>query len=313
MDVYQDVISSFYILLDAPSRSDFGVSLWVSFKGMDPLAVAVILMSSYAIYCFTGTTLTGDCSYVDRLWSIVPVVYSWTFALHPSDIGRKDRSRPVLIACLVTAWGVRLTYNFWRRGGYSGEEDYRWVEVRKIVPRVCFPLFNFFIISWFQHALLMAITVPAYLARRQASALNWLDGVAVISFCFFLALETMADQQQWTFQNEKYLRRREGRPLDGDFGRGFRTSGLFRYSRHPNFFAEQSIWGCIYLFSVAATGSWLNWSIAGWLVLMLLFQGSTRLTEGLSSAKYPLYVDYQRVTSRFIPLPPSGEVPHKQH
>jgi steroid 5-alpha reductase family enzyme len=62
-----------------------------------------------------------------------------------------------------------------------------------------------------------------------------------------------------------------GKPLKPEFKKGFITSGLFSRSRHPNYFAEQAIWASLYVFSVAATGRFINWSSIGSLLLMLLF------------------------------------------
>jgi steroid 5-alpha reductase family enzyme len=111
----------------------------------------------------------------------------------------------------------------------------------------------------------------------------------------------VADQQQWEFQTEKHRRRAAGEPLDGDYALGFRTSGLFGLARHPNFAAEQAIWCALYLFSVAATGRWVNWSAIGALLLLLLFQGSSDFTEKISMGKYPAYEDYRRRVPRFLP------------
>jgi len=96
--------------------------------------------------------------------------------------------------------------------------------------------------------------------------------------------------------------------LTGDLKRGFLSHGVFRYSRHPNFFGEMGIWWFVYLFSVAATYpihiQWINPTIIGTVLLTLLFQGSTPLTEYLSSSKYPAYKQYQKTTSRLIPFFP---------
>jgi steroid 5-alpha reductase family enzyme len=108
----------------------------------------------------------------------------------------------------------------------------------------------------------------------------------------------VADQQQWRFQESKRAAREAKRPHAN-----FLTSGLFRYSRHPNFFAEQALWWCFYLFSVAATGEWLNVTIVGPTLLTLLFHGSTNFTESISLSKYPEYADYQRRVSRLVPWP----------
>jgi steroid 5-alpha reductase family enzyme len=71
--------------------------------------------------------------------------------------------------------------------------------------------------------------------------------------------------------------------------------------RHPNYFAEQAIWVVFYLFSVAATGEWLNWTIVGAVLLVILFKGSSDFSEEISAKKYPKYADYQKRVGRFLP------------
>jgi steroid 5-alpha reductase family enzyme len=71
------------------------------------------------------------------------------------------------------------------------------------------------------------------------------------------------------------------------------------------------MWWAIYVFSIAASGVWLNWSIAGAILLTLLFQGSTRFTEELTLSKYPAYRDYQQTTSRLIPWLPETATKHE--
>ncbi len=110
----------------------------------------------------------------------------------------------------------------------------------------------------------------------------------------------MADRQQWDFQSEKKRRVQAGEPIDGRYRAGFIHDGLWARSRHPNYFAEQSIWVTFFLFSVAATGR-PNWSVAGCALLILLFRGSSNLSERLQLQKYPQYPDYQKRVPRFIP------------
>jgi len=83
--------------------------------------------------------------------------------------------------------------------------------------------------------------------------------------------------------------------------RGFVTSGLWAYSRHPNFAAEQTIWFVLYQWSCYATKVLYSWAGVGPSFLILLFQGSTWLTELITSGKYPEYSEYQRQVSMFIP------------
>jgi steroid 5-alpha reductase family enzyme len=83
--------------------------------------------------------------------------------------------------------------------------------------------------------------------------------------------------------------------------RGFNTTGLFAYSRHPNFFAEQTIWFMLYQWACFSTNTLYNWTFAGSAFLILLFQGSTWLTELITSGKYPEYVEYKKQVPMFMP------------
>ena len=94
----------------------------------------------------------------------------------------------------------------------------------------------------------------------------------------------------------------EGKNLDGDYKLGFRTTGLWSISRHPNFACEQAIWVMFYLFSVSATGQWINWSIMGCLLLIVLFYNSARFSENISSRKYTDYKKYIKNVPMFFPF-----------
>lgn len=264
-----------------------------------------LVMLGVALLCFAVSELTGNYSQVDKLWSILPIAYSWFFAAQSDWNGRL-----VLMATLVTFWGARLTYNFARRGGYQwpvwrGEEDYRWAVLRAMPlfgARWRFTLFNLFFISLYQNSLILLFTLPILAAwQGAATPLNALDLVAGTLLLAFIIIETIADQQQYDFQTEKYRRIRAGLSVDGDFERGFLSSGLWARVRHPNYAAEQGVWLAFYLFSVAATGHWFNWSAVGIILLMLLFIGSSDFSEKISAGKYPGYRDYQERVPRFVP------------
>lgn len=266
---------------------------------------AFTVMTGIALSCFFVSEITGNCSQVDKLWSIMPVLYTWLFAY---TSGWNDRL--VLMAVLATLWGTRLTFNFWRRGGYHwvpwrGEEDYRWGVLRKmpmLQGRWRWVAFNLFFISFYQNTLILLFTLPAVVAwQGTEQPLHVADWAVSGLFAFFLVIEAIADQQQFDFQKEKYRRLRMGEPLEGDYALGFRTTGLWGWVRHPNYAAEQAIWLTFYLFSVSATGRWLNWSLAGAILLMLLFLGSSDFSEKISAGKYPAYRDYRRKVPRFFP------------
>ena len=137
----------------------------------------------------------------------------------------------------------------------------------------------------------------------QQVPLNWLDAVAAALFLVFLIFESVADQQMWRFQQEKKRRIATGEEVVEPF----LTTGLFRYSRHPNFFCEQGMWWTFYLFAVAASGQWLHWTGLGFILLTALFIPSLRLTESISASKYPGYSDYQNSTPALIPFPRIGK------
>ncbi|MGH8456277.1 MAG: DUF1295 domain-containing protein [Stenotrophobium sp.] len=270
---------------------------WLLLRGVS------LLMLAIAAACFTVGEFTGNLSQVDKIWSITPPVFAWYLTVQ----GGMDE-RMVLMSALATVWGVRLTYNFSRHGAYQwkfwgGAEDYRWAHVRskpELQGRLKMTLFNLFFISLYQNALLLLITLPILLAHGAKNPLGWIDYAMAAVFLGLVTYEAVADQQQRVFQNEKHRRTRTGEKLDGRYARGFISSGLWSLSRHPNYLAEQSIWAVFFLFSIAATGRF-NWSAAGCLLLILLFQGSSNLAESISSGKYPEYQDYQKRVPRFIP------------
>lgn len=238
--------------------------------------------------------VTGEHSWVDRIWSVVPVVYLWIFA---AAAGLQD-ARLDLMAVLVTLWGARLTVNFARKGGYApGGEDYRWAVLRGRMSRGAFALFALFFIVIYQNVLLLLIALPAWTAYQYRTPLNGLDILCALAFLGFLVGESVADQQQWDFHRWKKAEIAAGRQPRPRF----LQTGLFRCSRHPNFFFEQAQWWVVFLFGCVAAGSLLQWTVIGPLLLTGLFVGSTIFTESISLSRYPEYAVYQRRTSPIVP------------
>jgi steroid 5-alpha reductase family enzyme len=262
-------------------------------------------MVAIAVACFVVGELTGNVSQVDKLWSIVPVLYAWvaTVRAHYDD-------RMVLMSVLATIWGVRLTYNFSRHGGYSwkfwgGAEDYRWAHVREwpvMRTRLGWGAFNLVFICAYQNALLLWIALPIVSAAGSTRPLGAADWALAVLLLGFVALETYADQTQWDFQAEKKRRVRAGEPLTGRYAAGFIHDGIWARTRHPNYLAEQSIWVVFAAFAVVATHG-LDWTAGGAVLLIALFQGSSRMSEAIQAQKYPAYLGYQRSVPRFIPRP----------
>ena len=255
--------------------------------------------------CFVLGELTANVSQVDKVWSILPIVYTWTVAVH-ADFS----PRVLLMALLVTAWGLRLTYNFSRHGAYqwkfwTGHEDYRWQVLREkpeFKPRWRWTLFNLGFISGYQNVLILMMTLPTVVAMQfSETPIGPIDYLACVLAVVMLCYETVADNQQWRFQTEKAAAIRTADISNPDLTKGFLDRGLWAYSRHPNYFAEQGFWIALYLFSISASGQWMNWSIAGSILLVILFRGSSTFSEEISAAKYPAYAGYQRRVPRFVP------------
>lgn len=261
---------------------------------MSPLLLTVLIAAAACAFAWTASLATGDTSWVDRMWSIVPVIYLWVFAAR----AHLANARLDVMAALVTVWGVRLTYNFARKGGYRGVEDYRWAVLRSSMRPWQFQLFNLLFIVLYQNALLVLITLPAWTAyQHRSTAFGPIDALLTVLFLLFTVGESVADQQQWNFHQWKNGVVAAGRTPNPRF----LQSGLFRYSRHPNYFFELAQWWVVFFFGAVAARSILEWTVLGPLLLTLLFVGSTRFTEKISLSRYPEYELFQRSTSPVVP------------
>ena len=286
----------------------------------NPYFVAFYTCVAISLLTFAVSTITRNYSQVDKVWSITPVLYAW-FAVVDQ--------RTLLMAILATIWGIRLTWNFNRRGGYKwpiweGDEDYRWACIQKghYIDILKYPvpwmLFNFGFISFYQNFLLMLTAAPSFVASTMATDpscststngngkpldMFGLDGIATVMMVVFIVIESIADNQQYEFQKEKYRQiEAVGVEQKGKYADGFRQSGLFAIVRKPNYASEQMIWISYYLFSISASGKILNWSVIGCTLLVLLFQLSGRFTEKLTLMKYPVaYASYQQRVGLYAP------------
>ncbi|AHC15926.1 Hypothetical protein L21SP2_2574 [Salinispira pacifica] len=296
------------------------------------LELVILISLSLGIMSFLFGMITSDYSWVDRLWSTAPVLFAWIYAL------KADFSPIVLLPVIVVSlWGARLTFNFARRGGYSGMEDYRWPILRKRIGNEwLWQLFNLLFICGFQIGLFILFTSPlAPLSRMSAAVSGSVSDLftaippagyaALAAMLFFIGLETVADQQQWDFHKAKALSKAAKTPVAGkttgagkpreedaqwlaaypwkdDISQGFLSSGLFSIIRHPNYLGELGVWWSLYLFSAAVQATLFHWSISGAVLLSVLFVGSTAFTEGITASKYPEYERFQASTPALIPL-----------
>ena len=148
----------------------FGVSLDpIVMQALKAVFVIAVVVSGL---CFAIGELTGNVSQTDKLWSLMPIVYSWTVTLY-GDFS----PRLILMSLLATIWGIRLTYNFAKKGGYhwkfwQGEEDYRWKVLREkpeFKSRWRWTAFNLFFIAGYQHLLVLLITLPTVFVMNNNS------------------------------------------------------------------------------------------------------------------------------------------------
>jgi steroid 5-alpha reductase family enzyme len=274
---------------------------------LDTLKILGFIAAGSAAFCFIVGEATGNNSQMDKLWSLLPIAYTWVIAAKGGM-----QPRLVVMAVLATLWGIRLTMNFARKGAYSlkfweGTEDYRWAIVRSgpaFKKRWAWTLFDLGFISIYQNALVLMTTFPALVAMQSDAPFGLVDGIAAGLMLGFILWETIADEQQWAFQTRKWAMIKEGKKLEelpAPYDRGFNTTGLWGRSRHPNYFAEQAIWASFYVFSIGAGAGILNWSVIGALLLIVLFQGSSSLAEEISGGKYPQYETYCQSVPRFFP------------
>lgn len=277
---------------------------------VDVLWSTIYIVIGVVAYTFIVGELTNNNSQVDKLWSVVPIIYVWNMFYQAYQHTHVINERMLLMSILVTLWGIRLTYNFARRGAYqwkfwAGEEDYRWEILRKrpgFNNRFVWMIFDLFFICSYQNVLIFLFTLPilATLATN-ATPLGLADYLLAALYLGFIIIEYIADQQQFDFQTEKHRRINNNEVL-GEYEKGFVSTGLWSIVRHPNYASEQSIWVVFYFFSVIASGEWLNWSVVGCVLLIILFKGSSDFSEDISANKYPEYKNYQASVPRFIPF-----------
>jgi len=277
----------------------------------DTVRILLILCGASILYCFTVGEIARNNSQMDKLWSLLPIAYTWITA---AKCGFE--ARPAAFALIVTAWGIRLTVNFARKGAYKlkfwqGEEDYRWAILRSKAPfnnRLVWAVFDLFFISVYQNLLVLAICLPAVACMGSAAPLTLWDLLAAAGALSFLILETVADEYQWRFHREKKRLLAKEKELDRlplPYGLGFNTRGPWAFMRHPNYLGEQGIWLCLYLFAVGAGVAHhglFHWSATGPLLLVLLFMGSSALGESISAGKYPRYAGYAEQVFKYLPL-----------
>ncbi len=228
-----------------------------------------------------------DASIVDSLWSLFFLVAVVVFALSPEALG----TRGIVVLVLVTIWSLRLSIHITVRN-WGGPEDARYQEIREN-NEPGFWWKSAFIVFGLQATLAWLISSSLFAATTSATQLGALDYLAIALWIFGFAFEAVGDLQLSRFKADPD---NEGEVLD---------AGLWRYTRHPNYFGEFCIWWAFYLFAVAA-GGW--WAIVSPLLMsyLLLKVSGVALLEKSISERRPKYAEYVERTNAFFPGPRKG-------
>ena len=221
----------------------------------------------------------------DTFWGLGFVLVAWvTFAAAEGYLGRR-----LLITLLVTVWGLRLALHIGRRSWGKGEDRRYQTWRRQYGER--FWWISLFTVFLLQGALLWVISLVAQAGQwsPEPERLGWLDGAGFLLWVVGFFFEAVGDRQLATFKANP---NNKGRVM---------ARGLWRYTRHPNYFGECLMWWGIFLITLATPGS--LWTIISPLTitfLLLRVSGVTLLERTIVETR-PEYRDYQERTSAFIP------------
>jgi steroid 5-alpha reductase family enzyme len=229
-----------------------------------------------------------DSSIVDSFWGVgfVAIMLSVAAAV-PGSLA----PRAWLLGGLVAAWGLRLShYIFWRNRGKG--EDYRYRMWREEAGAAWWwrSFFKVFLLQGVVMWLVAAPVVAAVGATPQRP-LNWIDGLAVAVWLLGFVFEAAGDWQLSRFKRDA-----------ANKGRLF-TGGVWRYTRHPNYFGDAAVWWGHFLVAAASGAWWTVFSPALMTFLLVRVSGVAMLESAMRDSK-PGYREYIETTSAFFPLPP---------
>jgi len=249
--------------------------------------VAASAVAGVAVLFWLASLRLRDASIADIAWGLIFVVVAWVcFA----DGFGED---PMLLAAiLTTVWGVRLAAHIGRRNLGHGE-DRRYAAMRARRP-VHFWIWSLFGVFLLQGLLALVVSLPLQsLGESEAVSIGWASWLGVAVFVTGLLFEAVADAQLDAFKR---------RPDSGD---QVMDTGLWRYSRHPNYFGDSVVWWGLWLVAVGSGAVW--WTAVGpaLMTFLLLRVSGVAMLESDITGRRPGYADYVRRTSAFVPRPPS--------
>lgn len=254
----------------------------MNFAGFDQVWWPLSVMVSLAVAVWALSVKLRDVSIVDSLWSIFFIVFTVLFAWR---MGSDDMASYVLIA-LILAWGLRLSIYITVRNHGNGE-DRRYQAIRaRNQPNFEFKsLYLIFLLQAVLATLVVLPVVPVLNGAQQAGVLTY-TGFAVAAFG--VSFETVAD---WQMARFKATRTAHDEVMD---------RGLWRYSRHPNYFGEAVFWWGVWIASASMGGAWTVFSplLMTWLLTRV---SGVPLLEADLQQRSPAYRDYLLSTPRFVP------------
>lgn len=249
--------------------------------------LSLVLAFGMMTMLWPSSLLLKDVSIIDILWAPAFAILALAYVA----IAPPQMARPWIAFALVSVWGFRLGMHILFRWLRLGHEDYRYAAIRS-GHGARFPLTSLFWIFWLQALLLWIISWPLQAALSSTAPLNVFDMVAIAMIVGGILIEAVADLQLTRFRADPANR---DRVLD---------SGLWAWSRHPNYFGDFLIWWGFYGLALAAGGPW--WTILGPIVMsgLLIHYSGAGLMEDTIKNRRPGYADYVRRTSLFVPWPP---------
>ena len=249
-----------------------------------PYAIALLVILGVGVASWLLSVIKKDVSFVDSLWSLFFLIAALIFALDAQPISVRGK----LVLVLVVFWSLRLSIYITARN-WGKSEDYRYQSIR-VNNEPGFEIKSLYIVFGLQGVLAWMVALPLLPAITSRAELHWLDLIAALLWLVGFVFEAGGDYQLSRF---KARQDSKGRVLD---------TGLWRYTRHPNYFGDFCIWWSFFLFAVAS-GGW--WSIASPLLmsLLLLKVSGVAMLEKTITERRPEYAEYIRRTNVFFPGP----------
>jgi steroid 5-alpha reductase family enzyme len=245
-------------------------------------AAGLVLILLAVLASWVVSFMKRDVSIVDSMWSVLIVLPMFACLTSLPQIG--PRAFGVLV--LAGLWAIRLAaYITWRNWGEG--EDYRYREIRaRNEPR--FEWKSLYLVFALQGLLAWTVSVSLIASVAGTAPLGWLDALGGLLFVIGFVFEAVADAQLVRFRASPANR---GKVL---------ASGLWRYTRHPNYFGEFCIWWAFYLLALSAGGWWSIVSPLLMSVLLLKVSGVALLEKNIGERR-PAYREYIARTNAFFP------------